>query len=122
MDIIYAYARDYYRKWKLPCPLLGRHIEQAKQEAISGTSRKLCGLPAFPVKPATEIKSRQSYKGMMYRRWLSHTLAEGPIPTRELQDRAEQEGFSWSSVLKYAEGMPITRRKVGIHWQWELGR
>jgi hypothetical protein len=122
LNIVHAYARDYYQKRNLPCPLLHRHIEQAKANATRDTSRKLCNLPAVPVEPATEVKYRQSYKGMMYRRWLAYTLAKGSIPIRELQDRAEQEGFTWASVLKYAEGMPIRRCKVGDAWQWELGR
>jgi hypothetical protein len=116
MGIIYSMAVDHY--YPRQCPLLRRHIAQAKQEAISNTSRLLCGLPPIPASPQ-EPRRRVSYKSMMYRKWIRAALLAGPVPVADLRSLAEQEGFAWASVLRYAEQMAITRRKIGDVWQWE---
>lgn len=59
--------------------------------------------------------------------WLTSVLAPGPIPSRELRERADDAGHSWRTVERARaelKGQIKIERSGGIgssgHWQWRL--
>lgn len=54
--------------------------------------------------------------------WLANQLADGPVPPRELENRARDAGFSWASVRRAQDRLGIKSRKAGFGegWIWEL--
>ena len=54
--------------------------------------------------------------------WLREQLVHGPLPTRELENRARDAGMSWASVRRAQQRMGIKPRKVGFGqgWLWGL--
>ncbi|QBS37114.1 AAA family ATPase [Thermaerobacter sp. FW80] len=53
--------------------------------------------------------------------WLLEVLAEGPVPSREIEKRAEVEiGASKRTLWRAARQVGVRTRKVGRTWVWEL--
>ena len=54
--------------------------------------------------------------------WLAIQLADGPVPPRELENRARDKGLSWASVKRAKQRLGIKPRKTGFGegWLWGL--
>ena len=54
--------------------------------------------------------------------WLREQLVHGPLPTREVENRARDAGMSWASVRRAQQRLGIKPRKAGFGegWLWEL--
>jgi hypothetical protein len=53
--------------------------------------------------------------------WLRDVLAEGPVPSREIRERAEPElGVSWRTMWSAARELGVRTRRDGRTWVWEL--
>jgi hypothetical protein len=55
--------------------------------------------------------------------WLREILTEGPVPSSEIFDRAEAEGFSKKTVRRAAKKLRIKPAPGGFQgaWSWDLG-
>jgi hypothetical protein len=54
--------------------------------------------------------------------WLRTLLRDGPMSVRKIRKAAQEAGFSWATVRRAAEMLPIERRKksFGGGWEWRL--
>jgi putative DNA primase/helicase len=54
--------------------------------------------------------------------WLQAFLRDGPMPVRAIRKAAQEAGFSWATVRRAAETLPIERRKKASEggWEWRL--
>lgn len=53
--------------------------------------------------------------------WLRDVLSEGPVPSRELEERAEAElGVSKRTLWRAARELGVHTRREGRRWVWEL--
>jgi len=54
--------------------------------------------------------------------WLQAFLRDGPMPVRAIRKAAQEAGFSWATVRRAAETLPIERRKKASDggWEWRL--
>jgi hypothetical protein len=54
--------------------------------------------------------------------WLQTLLRDGPMSVQEIYKAAQEAGFSWRTVRRAAEMLPIERRKksFGGGWEWRL--
>ncbi|MFL5846713.1 MAG: AAA family ATPase [Solirubrobacteraceae bacterium] len=53
--------------------------------------------------------------------FLLDVLADGPMPSRQLKEEAQEAGLTWRAIERAQAEMPsVSPRKVGKHWQWEL--
>jgi hypothetical protein len=55
--------------------------------------------------------------------WLLVLLAGGPMPQRQIEPRAAEEGFSWGTILRAKKAVGIKSRKLAVDggWEWRLG-
>jgi putative DNA primase/helicase len=54
--------------------------------------------------------------------WLQKLLREKPMSVQKIRKAAQKAGFSWATVRRAAEMLPIERRKkaFGGGWEWRL--
>jgi putative DNA primase/helicase len=54
--------------------------------------------------------------------FLDELLADGPVPTNDVQKAATAAGLSWATVRRAADKLGVTAEKVGIGggWAWRL--
>jgi len=54
--------------------------------------------------------------------WLRQQLANGPMPQQQIENRAEQEAFSWRTIRRAKAHLDIKTHKAGFGggWIWEL--
>jgi len=56
--------------------------------------------------------------------WLTSQLQDGAQLVTFLQEQAKKDGFSWATVRRAKDKLPIESHKLGVTrgWAWELGK
>jgi putative DNA primase/helicase len=56
--------------------------------------------------------------------WLTSQLQDGAQPATFLQEQAKKDGFSWATVRRAKDKLPIQSYKLSVEggWAWELGK
>jgi hypothetical protein len=74
-----------------------------------------------PAVAAEQPPERVPAPGERARLWLATELAEGPVPTLHLQERAQAAGHSWSTIrrMRKAAGAEVFKDGRG-EWKWRL--
>ncbi len=54
--------------------------------------------------------------------WLEEMLADGPVPTPDIEDAAKAERMSWATVRRAREKLGCVKIKMGFNggWAWKL--
>jgi hypothetical protein len=95
---------------------------QAFPHVVWGNS---CDLTASKLLAAAEAPQRQRARTAA-KEFLRESLANGPLPVKDISRRADEAGVSWKTVMRAASALGVRKSKVGKpsdpkqHWVWCL--
>lgn len=101
---------------------LGFRIEDGPKGAAVNFDAELCEFNADELlnQPERKPPGPEPRRLLEAVDWLSNYLGDGTAPTNVIQRQAIRDGFSWATVRRARERLPIRASKLADGWAWTM--